>query len=330
MKKLAILLLLLLLVGGCASEPSTSDGSLREVTFNMAWLPQGSMSGVLVAIERGFYRDAGLDVSAVRGFGGIRTVNEIDQGMFDFGYGDPLAVILNRAQGGTAKMVGAINQGWPAALCYVQGRHAIETPADLRGLTVGGGRSSPMQVLLPMWLGLNGVDAEDVTVMQLDPAVVIASLLEGQIDAGECWRANSIPLFEKRAQEADVEIAWIDYGAFGLDIYGSGLVTSERLIAENPDVVQSFVRATYQGYSFGLENPEEATRIVLEHYPVLDPEVTRRQVDQLADLIMITGTDPLGWLDEDKVARTLKLVSEAYELEASLSAPELYTTEFLQ
>jgi len=49
-----------------------------------------------------------------------------------------LAVILNRSQGGKAKMVSAINQGWPAALCYVKGRHSIETPADLRGLTVGG------------------------------------------------------------------------------------------------------------------------------------------------------------------------------------------------
>ena len=107
-------------------------------------------------------------------------------------------------------------------------------------------------------------------------------------------------------------------------------MTSERLIAENPDVVQKFVRATYQGYSFGLENPEEATRIVLEQYPVLDPEVTRQQIDELADLITIAGSETLGWLDEEKVARTLKLVSEAYELEASLSASDLYTTEFLQ
>lgn len=327
MRKLAVLVLLSI-GGGCASERSSDGASaLKAVTFNMAWLPQGSMSGVLVAIERGFYRDAGLDVSAARGFGGIRTVNEIDQRMFDFGYGDPLAVILNRAQGGTAKMIGAINQGWPAALCYVQGRHDIQSPADLKGLTVGGGRSSPMQVLLPMWLDANGVAPDDVTMMQLDPAVVIASLLEGQIDAGECWRANSLPLFEKRAKEANVEIGWIDYGAFGLDIYGNGLVTSEALIDESPEVVRKFVKATYQGYALVLENPEEATRIVLEHYPVLDPEVTRQQVDQLAGLM--TGAESLGRLDESKVERTLELVSTAYELDGSLSPRDLYTTEFL-
>ena len=67
---------------------------------------------------------------------------------------------------------------------------------------------------------------------------------------------------------------------------------------------------------------------MLEHYPILDPEVTRQQIDELSGLI--TGTETLGWLEEDKIARTLKLVSEAYEIEASLSPLELYTTEFLQ
>lgn len=310
---------------GCASDEAPSvDGSLRPITFNMAWLPQGSMSGVLVAIDRGFYRDVGLDVSAVRGFGGIRTVNEIDQGMFDFGYGDPLAVILNRSQGGKAKMVGALNQQWPAALCYVKSRHTLEGPSDLRGLTVGGGRSSPMQVLLPLWLADNDVSSDDVTVMQLDPAVVIASLLEGQIDAGECWRANSIPLFQKRAKEAGLEIGWIEYS--GLDIYGNGLVASEALIESKPDVVRKFLAASYAGYAFVLEHPEEATRIVLEQFPVLDAEVTRQQIEELAPLI---AASKLGWLDNDKVERTLTLVAKAYELDRMPSSSELYTTEFL-
>ncbi len=311
---------------GSTERAGAPDG-LEPLTFNMAWLPQGSMSGVLVAIEQGLYREAGLEVEAVRGFGGIRTVNEIDQGMFDFGYGDPVAVILNRSQGGRTKMVGAINQTWPAALCYVKGRHDIQRPADLRGLTVGGGRSSPMQVLLPLWLRKNSVEPDDVTVLQLDPAVVTASLVEGQIDAGECWRANSIPLFQKRAKEAGVEIGWIEYGAFGLDIYGNGLVASETLIEEKPDVVRRFLRATYQGYAFALDNPEEATRIVLEHYPVLDPEVTRQQIDALEPLMV--GGAKLGWLEAAKVERTLDLVADAYELDGTMSADELYTTEFL-
>ena len=82
----------------------------------MAWLPQGSQAGIIVAIDLGYYEDVGLDVEVVRGFGGIRTVNEIDQGMFEFGYGGPLAVLLNRAHGGRTRMIGSINSRWPAGL----------------------------------------------------------------------------------------------------------------------------------------------------------------------------------------------------------------------
>ena len=79
------LLALALLSAGVAAQAAD------KVRFNLAWLPQGSTSGVLVAIAKGYYGEAGLDVSTTRGYGGQRTVNEIDQGLFEFGYGDPSA-----------------------------------------------------------------------------------------------------------------------------------------------------------------------------------------------------------------------------------------------
>ena len=153
---------------------------------------------------------------------------------------------------------------------------------------------------------------------------------EGQIDAGECRRANSIPLFEKGAKEAGIEIGRIEYGAFGLDVYGSGLVTSQALVENNPDLVRRFVQATYEGYAFVIEHPEEATQIVLAQYPILDPEVTRQQVDGIAELITFKGFEKLGWLEEEKVARALELVSEAYGLETAIEPSDLYTTAFLE
>lgn len=87
-----------------------------KIKFNMSWLPQGSVGGILVGIDKGFYREVGIEVQAVRGFGGLRTVNEIDQGQFEFGYGNPVGVVLNRAKGGNTRMIGTINSRWPAGL----------------------------------------------------------------------------------------------------------------------------------------------------------------------------------------------------------------------
>jgi NitT/TauT family transport system substrate-binding protein len=305
-----------------AAEP------LTKVTFNMGWLPQGSMAGVIVAIDKGFYRELALEVEAVRGFGGIRTVNEIDQGMFEFGYGDPLAVILNRVKGGKTKMIGAINDRWPAALCYVTSRHKINSPQDLVGLTIGGGQTSPMQVIVPQWLALNGVAAGDVEVMQLDPSIVVNSLVEGQIDAGECWKGNSLAIFQKRAASAGLEIASLEYSAFGLNIYGNGIVTSETIIDTKPELAEKFLAATYRGYAWAEANRAEATRIVVEHYPVLDPDITRQQIDELADLM--DGPGSRGWIEEAKVAETLEFLSRAYDVQSAIAVGDIYTTQFLQ
>lgn len=323
----------LLVLSACSDADlrvATSDGppELIPVTFNMGWLPQGSMAGVIVAIDKGFYADAGLDVEVVRGFGGIRTVNEIDQGMFEFGYGDPLAVILNRGKGGKTKMIGVINDRWPAALCFVSSRHNIETPSDLIGLSIGGGQTSPMQVIVPEWLELNNVPRESVELMQLDPSIVVNSLVQGQIDAGECWKGNSLAIFQKRAASEGLEIDWIEYSAFGLDIYGNGIVTSEAIIDEQPETAKKFLAATYRGYAWAEDNRDAAAEIVVARYPVLDLEITRQQIDELADLM--AGDGNRGWIKRQKVVQTLEFLSRAFDVEDSIAVDDIYTTALLQ
>ncbi len=297
------------------------------ITFNMGWLPQGSMAGVIVAIDQGFFQEVGLDVEAARGFGGIRTVNEIDQGMFDFGYGDPLAVILNRTNGGKTHMVGAINDRWPAGLCFVTERQQIKTPADLAGLKVGGGQSSPMQVIVPAWLERNGVDKSSVQLLQLDPAIVAGSLIEGTIDAGECWMGNSLAIFQKRAAEAGLSLDWIEYGKFNMDVYGNGIVTSDKTIAERPELVRNFLQAMYRGYAWAQANPQGAADIMVQHFPVLDPAITLQQVQEINDLIK--GPGSMGWMERAKVENTIEFLSQAYGLEGTLTADDIYSTEFL-
>jgi NitT/TauT family transport system substrate-binding protein len=311
-----------LAAGALAGAANAAD----KVTFNMSWLPQGSMSGIAVAIDKGYYADAGLEVEAVRGFGGIRTTNEIDQGLFEFGYGNPLGVILNRSKGGKTRMIGSINNRWPGGLCYVKERHEIRTPADLEGLTVGGGQYSPVQVMMPAWLERNGVSSDSITLLQMDPAVVDASLVEGKIDAAECWLGSNKAVIEKIAIEAGVTIDWIEYEAHNLDIYGSGIVTSDKLIEDNPDLVQRFVAATYEGYAYANEHPEEATDILLKQFPVLERDVTLQQVRETAELI---ASDRLGAMEEDRMISTLEFLTSAYSVTEDIKVVDIYTTRFV-
>src|SRR5262249_4145700 len=148
-----------------------------------------------------YYSAENLDVKIVRGYGFLRTANEIDQGLFEFGVGDATAVLLNRSNGGKTRLVGILSNMNPAGLCWIEGRHQIKEPSDLKGLLVGGGAAAPVQVVLPVWLKRNGVNPADVKLLQLEPGVLNPSLVQGKIDLAECWKGADFAVLEGIARK---------------------------------------------------------------------------------------------------------------------------------
>lgn len=311
---------------GTTSGKDSAKG-LSHVRFNMGWLPQGSMAGIFVAIDRGYFADVGLEVEPMRGFGGIRTVNELDQGMFDFAYADPLSVALNRAKGGKTRMIGGINMRFPAGACFVKERHKIAKPADLAGLRFGAGQSSAIQTLLPVWLRNNGVDPDRVARIQLDPAIVVTTLVEGKIDAAECWLGNSMALFDKAAKARGLTIGRIAYADFGLDVYGSGFVSRDAIIARQPEQVRGFLTAAYRGYADAARDPKSALAVIRKHYPLLDEAVTERQIRETTALMAAEGGSLR--LRPEKVARIVTYLHSSGQLTGSEPTETLFTNAFV-
>lgn len=311
--------------GGTSGKEGGKD--LDHVRFNMGWLPQGSMAGIFVAIDKGYFADVGLEVEPMRGFGGIRTVNELDQGMFDFAYADPLSVALNRAKGGKTRMIGGINMRFPAGACFVKERHSISRPADLAGLRFGAGQSSAIQTLLPVWLTKNGVDPERVKQVQLDPAIVVTALVEGKIDAAECWLGNSVALFDKAAKAKGVTIGRVAYADFGLDVYGSGFVSRDKTIEEKPEMVRHFLAAAYQGYADAARDPKAALATIRKFHPLLDEAVTERQIRETAALMAAEGGSLR--LKPEKVARIVTYLRDSGQLKGSGATETLFTNSYV-
>lgn len=304
----------------------------EKVTFNMAWLPQGSVIGPIIAQSQGYYRDAGLDVNLVRGYGGNRTANELDQGQYQFGYVDPISLVLNRSNGGKIRLVGAINTQWPGGICYVTKRHKPKSIDDLKGLTMGGGSASPVHNVVPAWLELNGKAKDSIRLLRLDPAVVDASLIEGKIDLAECWRGSNRAVTQKQAASAGVDVAWIEYSDFGLDAYGSGFATTEEIIAKRPDLVKKFLQASYKGYQFALANPEQAADAMLKAYPTVDRAVALQQIKEINALIVDAQAKDrgLGHLRDERIRSTVQFVDKAFGLGGKVKAEDIYTNDMLK
>ncbi|RFB68672.1 nitrate ABC transporter permease [Herbaspirillum sp. 3R11] len=317
-------------IGSCCAAPAVAAD---KVKFNLAWLPQGSTGGILVAIAKGFYAEAGLDVSAVRGYGGQRTVNEIDQGLFEFGYGDPISVMLNRAQGGKTVMVGTINTRWPAALCYIdKPERKLQKPADLKGLSLGGGAASPLQNIVPSWLQANKLPADHIKLLRLDPSVINSSFLEGRIDLAECWEGANKPILEALLQKDGKKLGWMRYRDFNLNLYGNGIVTTEKLVASNPDLVKRFVQATYRGFEYQRTHAKEAADAIAAQQKLMDKGILLQQITETNQIIDDPEADnkKLGWMRADRMQATVDFVKKAFNLQAPIKANDIYTNKFVE
>jgi NitT/TauT family transport system substrate-binding protein len=310
---------------------ATTIHAQEKVTYNMAWLPQGSSIGPIVAAERGWFKEVGLDVNIVRGYGGGRTANELDQGQFEIGYVDPISLMLNRNNGGKIKLVGAINTKWPGGICYVVKQGLKKTLDDMRGLQMGGGSASPVHNVVPAWLEMNGKPRDFIRLLRLDPAVVDISLIEGKVDLAECWLASNWPLLRKQAKAAGVALDWVRYSDLGLDSYGSGFAAREEYITKKPEVVRNFLRVSYRGFQFANEKPEEAADLAVKMFPNLDRAVVLDQIREIDDLII----DPqaadkrLGFMREARMRSGLAFLDKAFDLKGKVKVEDMYTNDML-
>jgi len=310
---------------------AASAGAQEKLTYNMAWLPQGSSVGVAVAADQGWFKESGLEVALIRGYGGNRTANELDQRQFEIGYVDPVSLVLNRGNGGKIRLIGAINTRWPAGICYVPARHKVASLDDLRGLQMGGGSASPVQNVVPAWLELNGKPRDHIRMLRLDPAVVDISLIEGKINLAECWRASNRSVIKKQAQAAGIEVAWIEYNDYKLNAYGSGFAVHEEMIEKKPEVLKRFLRASYRGYEHARSNPGGAVDIMVKMFPTLDRSIALDQINDINELIVdkdMAGK-PLGYLRDDRMQSTVSFVEGAFDLKGKVKAADTYTNALL-
>jgi NitT/TauT family transport system substrate-binding protein len=229
-------------------------------------------------------------------------------------------------------LVGAINTRWPGAMCYLERPgFKVNSLKDLAGLTLGGGNASAVQNIVPAWLKQNGMAPNAIKLVRLDPAVINTALLQKRIDLSECWEGASLPVQAAFAQRAGERLGKVFYRDFGLDMMGSGIVTTDAQIAQHPDVVKRFVDATYRGYAFMRDHPKEAADAIAAQYPMLDRTILQQQIEETNGLIADDPAHhPMGWLRPERIDATTAFVSRAFNMGGKVKAADIYTNRFVQ
>jgi NitT/TauT family transport system substrate-binding protein len=224
-----------------------------DVSVRLNWFAGGYSSPFYLGVEKGFYRDANINLTVQEGQGSGATVQQVAAGRTDFGFVSADAAVRAVAQGAPIKMVANIAND--AGYCtLVKAESGINSFKDMAGKKYGATAYSSVAKLLPAALKNAGVPDEKVQRVSMDAANLYAAFLGNQFDGMEALTFDEPPHFDAEGHK----VKCLDYTEVGIKVLGLGIVASQSEINNKPDLVKRFVAASLRSFAYSFEHPDEA------------------------------------------------------------------------
>ncbi|ACI94465.1 putative membrane lipoprotein lipid attachment site [Afipia carboxidovorans OM5] len=306
---------------GLAVATATAANAADKVSFVTDFGYLGRHAYYFVALEKGYYKEAGLDVNIVRGQGSADAVKQVASGSAEFGFADAAAVILGRGNDNIpVKMVSMIYSKAPHAIFALKDS-GIKTPKDLEGRRIADAPNSAIPRLFEAYAKAAGIDSAKVKWSVVSSDAIAASLALGRSDAVGYYSISEA-LLKKSA--GNKELVQLKYADAGLDFYSNGIIASEKILQSNPDLVRRFVEATWRGLKDAAANPEEAAKILNKYHSQIDVDVGAAEVRAVASLVDMNAA---GAIDEARMQKTVDIVSGAYEMKSKVKAQDVFRSK---
>lgn len=282
---LIAILMSLALAAACvpvAPAAQSGDGSaaLTDVTLLLDWTPNTNHTGIYVAQDKGWYEEAGLKVDIV--IPGESDVHQVvGTGSADFGVSYQEGATFARVEGVPIVSIAAVIQHNTSGFASRSGA-GIKGPTDLAGKRYGSFGSPIEYPTIDLLMQCVGGSAEEVEFIDVGWADFLSITEADQVDFA--WIYYAWTGINAELQGIDLNIIMLkDYLECIPDYYTPILITSESMIANDPETVRAFVAATARGFEFAIESPAEAADILLAANPDLDANLVHASQEWLAN-----------------------------------------------
>ncbi|MDR3372606.1 MAG: ABC transporter substrate-binding protein [Ancalomicrobiaceae bacterium] len=232
----------------CAGEPA-------RVTIQLKWRHQFQFAGYYAAIDQGYFRDAGLDVTLREAREGEDPAEVVASGGADYGIGTS-ELVVSRARGAPLVALAATYQHSPFGIVSLRG-HGIETVHDLVGKRV---MVEPQAAEIWAYLKLEGISADRLTLVP--HSFDTHSLTAGDVDAMTVYTTDETFAL----QQAGLDFQLFTARSDGIDFYSDVLFSTEREVRAHPDRVPAVIAAVRKGWHYAVAHPDEMVKLIRERY----------------------------------------------------------------
>lgn len=314
-----------------APAPARAQTAPTKVIFSLDFIPLGRHAPWYAALEEGYFKEEGLDVSIIPSQGTAQVIQAVESGTANIGFVDVPSVVIARSNGSKLKMVAVNYEKAPYAIFSLSTGANVTQPKQLEGLTLGSGAGSFTPKIIQGFMAQKGLDPSKLTISNVAPPARAATLLSGQVPAIEFF-VMAKPGLEAGARDAKAELRTFLLADHGLELYANGVAATDDYIAKNSDTLKRFVRAGLKGWKFAIANPEKAAAGQIKHVPSLKPETIVAEIKVVTDLAVTADTrkNGLGWFDPAKMKSNVDFVVKYVGVSGKApDATDIYATGFL-
>jgi NitT/TauT family transport system substrate-binding protein len=311
-RNLAVALALL-----CVTAAQAQD----KVSVRMKWFHQAQFAGFYIASEKGYYKEANLDVALNPGGPDFPAVQMVAGGSEDFGVTSADQILIARGRDVPVVALAVLYRKSPFVLFSLKSSN-IERAEQFAGKRIGvklGGNEELVYRAVLKKAGLDGKNMNE-TAVKFD----MTPLLTGQLDVWPGYVINEV--LSAKEKGFDVNIIWPD--SYGINLYADTLFATEKLLREKPDVVKRFVAATLKGWDYAVKNPEEAAKATLKYGNKLSYEHELAMMKASIPLLL-PDKRPIGTMDAAEWKRLNDVLAEGGFLKRAVELDKAYSASYL-
>ncbi len=306
--------------------------SLTKFKFNLGWRVEASGAGFLLAQQRGYYRDVGLDVQIDTGNGSVGAISLVAGGAYEAASADLSTMIeFNTANPDKKLTAVAIQYDLNPNSIMVRRDSGILKPADLAGKTILGQPFNASRKLFPAFAKANGFDPSTVKWENVDPGIGDTRFAKGDFDGAAYFYFTGLLNLKSRGIMPD-QLRVFRFSEFGMSSYGNGIVTNARTIADMPTPIGSFVRASTRGWLDAIADPKAGAAAIKAREPLANEELEFERLQLITSGSMVTaGTRSHGWgaATPQRLQATIDETIAAFGLKPGITVADMWSDRFL-
>jgi NitT/TauT family transport system substrate-binding protein len=310
----------------------TGAGAQTPVKFTLDWRYEGPAAPFTLALEKGYFKAEGLDVTIDTGNGSRDTIGRVAAGTYDIGTGDVNSLIRFRDETGVdLKAVMMIYDAPPFAIVGRKSQGVAADPKSLVAKKFGAPAADGAFAQWPIFKAVNGLDDSKMVFENVGFSVREPMLAAGKVDAVFGFSFSVyISLKSKGVPAGDISV--ILMRDHGVELYGNVLMVSPRFLAEKPEAVKGFIRAVVKGTRDTVADPASATATIIKRNDVAKQEVEKERLDMALAQNIVTPwvkANGYGGIDKARFAKSIEQIGLTFKYKSVPKVEDIFTEAYL-